>query len=196
MPTPANEQRPTNNGSIGIQPESIPADEDDGFSLDHISCKNVGGRSYWMNDTVKPQRAAVSNPPKPGTPFLQVHGNILYNVNYYSSIDTPYNEKNIYQHTVQTYLDILVKGKYPMRIFLTNRFSNSSLFRNFSDFNFSYSNSQFNQLVKDQVRKEFLSAAPSWKNIDSLQKALEANRLKLKGIEGWINNPGPCYRKW
>ncbi len=191
VPITTNQQPPTSTprpDTTRPREEENP-DNDDGFSLDHISCKNVGGKSYWITDTVPVQRIQVSNQPKPGTPFLTVHGNILYNVNYYSNIDTPYNEKNIYQHTVQTYLDILVKGKYPMRIYLTNRFSNSALFRNFSDFNFSYSNTQFNQLVKDQVRRQFLASMPSYKNIDSLQKTLDADRLKLKGLEGWINNP-------
>ena len=159
------------------------------FSLDHISCKNVSGKNLWMNLRAPKQRIALHNQPKPRTPFLQVHGNILYNVNYYSNIDTPYNEKNIYQHTVQTYLDILVKGKYPMRVYLTNRFSNSSLFRNFSDFNFSYSNNRFSQLVKDQVRQRFMASLPSYKSVDSLQHLLDSSRLKLKSVNGWIENP-------
>ena len=39
--------------------------------------------------------------------LLQVTGNILYDVNYRSRIDTPYKENNIYQHTIQTRLDFL-----------------------------------------------------------------------------------------
>jgi hypothetical protein len=159
------------------------------FSLDHVSCKNVAAKDYGINGPVQKQRIALHWQPAPRIPFLQVHGNILYNVNYYSNIDTPYNEKNIYQHTVQTYLDILVKGKYPLRIFLTNRFSNSSLFRNFSDFNFSYSNNRFSQLVKDQVRQRFLASLPSYKGVDSLQHLLDSSRLRLKSVNGWIENP-------
>ncbi|MBS1567054.1 MAG: hypothetical protein JST39_21915, partial [Bacteroidetes bacterium] len=160
-----------------------------GFSLDHNSCKNVGLKDYWMSMPVHRQLISRKQPPAQHTPFLQVHGNILYNVNYYSRIDTPYNEKNIYQHTVQTYLDILVKGKYPLRIYLTNRFSNSALFRNFSDFNFSYSNNRFNQLVKDHVRQRYLASLPFYKAADSLQHLLDTGRLKLKSLNAWVENP-------
>ena len=166
----------------------------DWYSLDHASCKNTSTKAFPAENKLPAVKHPVQPAIQPHTPFLQVHGNILYNVNYYSSIDTPYNEKNIYQHTVQTYLDILVKGKYPMRVFLTNRFSNSSLFRNFSDFNFSYSNNRFSQLVKDQVRQRFLASLPSSKILDSLQRLLDTSRLKLKSLTGWINNPALLQR--
>ncbi|HEY8898338.1 MAG TPA: hypothetical protein VIM79_26100 [Niastella sp.] len=131
-------------------------------------------------EPVKPQRI----------PFLQVHGNIMYNVNYYSNIDTPYNEQDIYQHTVQTYLDVTVKGKYPMRVYLTNRFTNSKLFRNFSDLNFNYNNTQFIQKIKTQVREKFLASLPSPKAPDSLKMELDATIQKLRLLDGWIKNPG------
>jgi hypothetical protein len=131
-------------------------------------------------EPVKPQRI----------PFLQVHGNIMYNVNYYSNIDTPYNEQDIYQHTVQTYLDVTVKGKYPMRVYLTNRFTNSKLFRNFSDLNFNYNNTQFTQKIKMQVREKFLASLPSPKVPDSLKTELDATIQKLRLLDGWIKNPG------
>jgi len=163
-------------------------------SLDRASCKGVqfipGPQEFEPVAVVRtPPPAAPPPAPKPHVPFLQVHGNVLYNLNYYSRIDTPYNENNIYQHTIQTYLDILVKGQYPMRIFLTNHFSNSALFRNYTDFNYSYSNSQFNQQVKDQVRKEFLQSLPSQKVLDSLQGLLNSNWQKLHGLDGWMKNP-------
>lgn len=131
-------------------------------------------------EPVKPQRI----------PFLQVHGNIMYNVNYYSNIDTPYNEQDIYQHTVQTYLDVTVKGKYPMRVYLTNRFTNSKLFRNFSDLNFNYNNTQFTQKIKTQVREKFLASLPTPKAPDSLKAELDATIKKLRALDGWIKNPG------
>jgi hypothetical protein len=133
-----------------------------------------------MVEPVKPKRV----------PFLQVHGNIMYNVNYYSNIDTPYNEQDIYQHTVQTYLDVTVKGKYPMRVYLTNRFTNSKLFRNFSDLNMNYNNTQFTQKVKTQVREKLLASLPSPTAPDSLQRELDATMKKLRGLDAWIKNPG------
>jgi hypothetical protein len=168
-------------------------------SLDHGSCKitffvPLPRDSSDVKPSKTPPPPASAAAPPPHTPFLQVHGNVLYNLNYYSRIDTPYNEQNIYQHTVQTWLDILVKGEYPFRIFLTNHFSNSSLFRNYSDFNFSYNNNGFLQLIKDQLRQQLLRSLPARKLQDSLQNLLNTKWQKLKALDHWQPNLDPLQR--
>jgi hypothetical protein len=163
-------------------------------SLDHTSCKEISFIPMQQDSANMPVASSApkpkpAKPAPPHIPFLQIHGNVMYNLNYYSRIDTPYNEHDIYQHTIQTWLDILVKGQYPVRIFLTNHFSNSSLFRNYSDFNFSYNNSGFNQQLRDQVRREYLQTLPSQKTLDSLQRILNSDWQKLNGLSGWVRNP-------
>jgi hypothetical protein len=165
-------------------------------SLDHGSCKIIffvplprDSADYQAPHTPAP--AAQPTAPAPRVPFLQIHGNVLYNLNYYSRIDTPYNEQNIYQHTVQTWLDILVKGEYPFRIYLTNHFSNSSLFRNYSDYNFSYNNNGFLQHIKDLLRQQLLRGLAGQRQLDSLQRALNADWQKLKGLDQWRPNVDP-----
>ena len=163
-------------------------------SLDHGSCKGVvfipkAPETEKMPVAKIPAPSAPPPAPAPHVPFLQIHGNVLYNLNYYSRIDTPYDERNIYQHTIQTWLDILVKGQYPFRIYLTNHFSNSNLFRNYSDFNFSYNNSGFNQQIREKVRREFLQSLPSTKVLDSLQRVLNNDLQKLHGLNGGMKNP-------
>ncbi len=163
-------------------------------SLDHNSCKALvflpkpadSGNYQASKTPPAPPKAA---PASPHTPFLQIHGNVLYNLNYYSRIDTPYNERNVYQHTIQTWLDVLVKGQYPFRVFLTNHFSNSKLFPNYSDFNLGYNNYGFNQQIRDELRKEYLASLPGQKQIDSLQQLLTKDWQKLKGLEGFGKNP-------
>ncbi|WP_133995028.1 porin family protein [Dinghuibacter silviterrae] len=161
------------------------------IAQDHGVCRIVIGRPIWVADTVKAPLKSDKLPPLPErkVPFLQVHGNILYDVNYYSHIDTPYNETDVYQHTIQTYLDILIKGQYPFRIYLTNHFSNSPLFHNFSDFNLSYTNTAFNQGIKDQLRQQYMNSLPGQQKIDSLENALRNDLAKLNGLHGWMNNP-------
>ena len=163
-------------------------------TLDHPSCKMVTFMPFTpdsldFHPVTPPASPRPAAPAPPHVPFLQVHGNVLYNLNYYSLIDTPYNEHNIYQHTIQTWLDVLVKGQYPFRIFLTNHFSNSPLFRNYSDFNFSYNNNGFNQLVRNELRQEYLRSLPSQKFLDSLQRVLKADLQRLNGLEGYGKNP-------
>ncbi|HVU55680.1 MAG TPA: hypothetical protein VHD83_11540 [Puia sp.] len=168
------------------------------LSLDHASCKGVifipkPGQTQTLQAVPhKPSLTPSAEPPH--VPFLQVHGNVLYNLNYYSRIDTPYSERDIYQHTIQTWLDILVKGQYPMRIYLTNHFSNSSLFRNFSDFNFSYNNNSFNQLIRDRLRNSFRQSLPSQKLLDSLQQRLNNAWKRLNDLSGWMRNPALVQR--
>ncbi|WP_205511902.1 hypothetical protein [Longitalea arenae] len=176
--------------------EPIADSEDDGptaWLLEHRGCKTVIRVPIYAYVYVPVMKEPVRmmEPAKPArTPFLQVHGNIMYNVNYYSNIDTPFNEQDIYQHTVQTYLDVTVKGQYPMRVYLTNRFTNSKQFRNFSDLNLNYNNTQFTQKIKTQVRDKFLASLPSPTAPDSLKNELEATIKKLKMLDGWIKNPG------
>ena len=181
-----------------LSPAPIPVEQPDREkfmpSLDHTSCKAISfipmpQDSANMPVTSTAPKPEPAKPAPPHVPFLQIHGNVLYNLNYYSRIDTPYNESNIYQHTIQTWLDILVKGQYPVRIFLTNHFSNSSLFRNYSDFNFSYNNGGFNQQLKEVVRREYLQTLPSEKTLDSLQRLLNSDWKKLSGLSGWVKNP-------
>lgn len=164
-------------------------------SLDHTSCKGVSFVPVTPDSgdvpvAKTPPHSPQPQPLPPHVPFLTVHGNVLYNLNYYSRIDTPYSERNIYQHTIQTWLDVMIKGQYPFRIYLTNHFSNSSLFRNYSDFNLGYNNHSFNQQVRDQLRRAYLASLPSQKLMDSLQQVVNKDLQKLKGLDNWEKNPG------
>ncbi len=111
------------------------------------------------------------------SPLLKIHGNILYDLNYRSNIDTPYAEKDVYQHTVQTYLDITVKDNYPFRVYFTTRFSNSSLFRNFSNMNFLYNAGDFNRRVKRQVQR-LLQQRPELDSLAKLTRSLADKERK------------------
>ena len=192
---PGQDTLPASKRSPGLALTDTPPDPEILIpSLDHGSCKGVvfipKAPEYEKMPVAKVQApSAPPLAPAPHVPFLQIHGNVLYNLNYYSRIDTPYAERNIYQHTIQTWLDILVKGQYPFRIYLTNHFSNSNLFRNYSDFNFSYNNNGFNQQIKEQVRREFLQSLPSTKVLDSLQRVLNNDLQKLHGLDGGMKNP-------
>lgn len=180
--------------SLARTTDTVPEPQVLFLSLDRASCKGVQfivQPGQFDRVQVEHARAAAAPPASavPRVPFLQVHGNVMYNLNYYSRIDTPFSEREIYQHTIQTWLDVLVKGQYPMRIYLTNHFSNSNLFRNFSDLNFSYNNSRFNQQIRDGLRKNFLQSLPSQKTLDSLQRKLDMKWQQLKDLSAWMRNP-------
>jgi hypothetical protein len=126
-------------------------------------------------------------------PFLTVHGNVLYNMDYRSNIDTPYAEKDVYQHTIQTYLDITVKDQYPIRLYFTNRFSNSSLFRNFADLNLQYNPNEFSNKIKQQI-KEKIKASLSVDSLRVIRKLLLQNVDLLNALQTGIKKTAQLQR--
>ncbi|MDI9363594.1 MAG: hypothetical protein QM541_01490 [Flavobacterium sp.] len=127
-------------------------------------------------------------------PFLKVHGNVLYDVSYRSSIDTPYAEQDIYQHTIQTYLDITVKDKYPMRLYLTNRFSNSNFFQNFSNINLQFNPQQFSQQIKNKLRDIALNRAATLLPLKQLDSLLGVKRNDYNQLQQWLSSPATLQR--
>jgi len=86
--------------------------------------------------------------------FLNIHGNVLYNFNYRSYIDTPFQQTGMVQHTVQTFMDGDIAGKYPFRAVFTYRGSNSPYFSNASDISVQYRQSDMLEKVKYDLRKD------------------------------------------
>lgn len=126
---------------------------------------------------------AFTLPAKKHPQLLQVKGNILYDVNYRSRIDTPYAEKNIYQHTLQTRLDFVYKEQYPFKIYTTAHFSNSPLFRNYTELNFGYKQSDFAQLLKRRIIQVAQSYILSRTNqLDSLRQLIDLQKLKITSL--------------
>lgn len=122
--------------------------------------------------------------------LLKVSGNILYDVNYRSRIDTPYNENNVYQHTVQTRLDLLYKEQYPFRLYVTTRFSNSNLFRKYTDLNFQFSQADFKRKLRQQVFDAVQSHLLSQNHLrDSLKHLLEAKKPVIAALNMQLQKP-------
>jgi hypothetical protein len=123
-------------------------------------------------------------PPTSRHPLLTVKGNILYDVNYRSRIDTPYAENNIYQHTIQARLDFVYKEQYPFKIYLTTRFSNSNLFRKYTDLSLRYLQSDFSRIVKNKV----IAAVETYilsqtRELDSLKRVIDQKKASLLSLD-------------
>lgn len=134
--------------------------------------------------------STVVNPVSERKPLLKISGNILYDVNYRSRIDTPYAEKDVYQHTIQTRIDLLYKDQYPLKLFLTSRFSNSALFRNYTDFNIRFNPSDFKRIAKQQL----MNAAKQWiarksGNLDSLYQLIESKKAAIASLRQSLQKP-------
>lgn len=123
-------------------------------------------------------------------PLLKVTGNILYDVNYRSRIDTPYAENDVYQHTLQTRLDLLYKNEYPFKIYITTRFSNSSLFRDYTDLNFQFNPSDFKRRVKQKLfdaAQQYLVSNTG--KPDSLRRLIETKKLAIASLSQSLQKP-------
>jgi hypothetical protein len=119
-----------------------------------------------------------------GPRLLSVSGNILYDVNYRSRLDTPYAENDVYQHTLQTRLNFVYKDQYPFRLYLTSHFSNSPFFRNYTDLNLGYSQTDFARMTKMRllnVVEGYLAART--KKLDSLLTLINSKRADLESLD-------------
>lgn len=122
--------------------------------------------------------------------LIKITGNILYDVNYRSRIDTPYAESNVFQHTLQTRIDGVYKDQYPFRFYLTTRFSNSDLFRKYTDLNFQYNQTDFKRMLKTKATEAIESYVNSKTDqLDSLKRIIDNERLAIAGLRQSINRP-------
>jgi len=144
--------------------------------------------AMYVTDTA---RVVKTSPPViTHTPLLKVTGNILYDVNYRSRIDTPYAEKDVYQHTLQTRLDLVYKEQYPFRLYVTTRFSNSSLFRKYTDLNFQFSQSDFKRNIKQRMLDAVQSyLASKTDKLDSVKRLMEAKKQAIASLSQSLQMP-------
>jgi hypothetical protein len=153
------------------------------------ACKNIFAL-YTPADICEPVKALpVLIPAKTERiPFIQVHGNVLYNFTYRSYIDTPFTQQDVMQHLVQTNLNFLIKGKYPLRMTLSNRSSNSPYFKNATDVNLQFNRSQ----LLDNIKADLRSKATALVHTDYLQKteALYNSKLaEVQQLQSWLSSP-------
>ena len=146
-------------------------------------------KDKWMIRKDAPKLVdVVGEPLSEQTPFLKIHGNILYNFSYRSYIDTPFAQNNLQQHLVQTNLYFVIKDRYPVQISITNRSSNSPYFKNLTDVNFNFNRKVLLDNIKNNVKTKVLGLV----NKDALLQAekLYANKQQLaQQLQAWINNP-------
>lgn len=120
--------------------------------------------------------------------FLKVHGNILYNFLYRSFIDTPFAQSDLMQHQVQTNLIFLVKNKYPVKMTITNRNSNSPYFSNYTDVNVQFNQQQLlNNLKADFIQQAIANI--NGNDILNAERNVVNLRTAYQQLQLYINNP-------
>ncbi|PWU02593.1 MAG: hypothetical protein C5B52_05060 [Bacteroidetes bacterium] len=167
-----------------------------------FSVRNICKGYSFVYPLLLPIISLKRQPLSPGTPsenhvrLLQVSGNIMYDVNYRSRVDTPFTENNIYQHTLQTRLNFLYKEKYPFRLFLTTHFSNSPWLRKYTDLNFQYIQSDFARIVKKRVSEAVEHYLRNQLGeMDSLRQLIAQYQNAIASLKQFTEGPGLIQRQ-
>jgi hypothetical protein len=172
-------------GNLGITTkDSIPPR--DSIVFIKGACKNlfidVLRFDFVLPEKITPIEPATANK----IPLVTVHGNVLYNFSYRSFIDTPFSETNLMQHLVQTNLNFLVKGKYPLRMTLSNRSSNSPYFKNATDVNVEFNQYQLLNNIKADLRNKATTLVNT-NQLTSTEQLYKNKLNKAQELQSWLN---------
>lgn len=152
----------------------------------HVPCFDY--RYVYADTTSQSQKENINNS-IPKKPFLTVHGNIYYDVFYQSNIDTPFYANDLYQHTIRTYLDIGVRGGYPLRLSFTQRFSNSPLFKNFTGIGLQFDPQNFKTEMVTRLQQFALQQLRKVNQLDSIEKALQSKLSDIASVQNRLLSP-------
>lgn len=128
----------------------------------------------------------VSAPIKP-VPLLQLHGNIAYTFDYRSQLDTPFKATNLQQHNEQIYADATLKGKYPFRVIITSRQSNSPYFKNYTDLNIQFNHQQYQQLLRQSMIADLRTKVNVEDSVRKYEAIVNKKRIEYDLIKNWLD---------
>jgi hypothetical protein len=152
------------------------------------------GNTYALiplfKDTVNRRPEVV----QPAKPFLQVHGNVMYDLYYQSGVDTPYQQKDVYQHTLTTYLDITVKDQYPVRVGFSTTRGNSAMFRNVTGLNLQYTNRDFRSMLLDKLQAYEGSRNLRLQELEKYKAQMNVKSLEIGRLRSWLSSPAQTQR--
>lgn len=154
-------------------------------------CQPLYSSYYLLSDYL---RTVPGTEPLKKAPLFKVNGNVQYDYLYQSLVDTPFAQKDYSQHTIQTNLKLVYKNELPVNIRITQRFSNSPLFRNIFDVNALFTD----RLLLDQQKQKLIDAleAKKRKQLEKLfsdefspvQQMINIKQ-RLETVTQWIQAP-------
>lgn len=141
------------------------------FEVIRVGCKNYKEIEVLKLDNSIPAEQPPAQRSSQGRnkPVFAFHGNILYNFNFRSYIDTPFSEKNISQHIIQTKINGVYKETFPFTVILTTHKSNSAYYLDGSNVSIQFrQNEMIDNFKKDILNRienvlseKFLTLTPS-----------------------------------
>jgi hypothetical protein len=122
-------------------------------------------------------------------PLLQLHGNFSYAFDYRSVLDTPFATNNLQQHHEQVYADAKLMGKYPFRVIVSSRQSNSPFFKNYTDVNVEFKQPAYRQTVKENMVAAMKARIQAQDSLGAYERQLNGERSKWLSLTRWLNDP-------
>jgi hypothetical protein len=155
----------------------------------------AGCKNYWVNTELVDDSITIPLKFVPGIykelpkqKFITVHGNVLYNFYYRSQIDTPFAESNVMQHLVQTNLNVLIKEKYPLRVIISNRSSNSAYFKNATDVNVQFNRSYLLENIKTTLKEKAISMVKT-EVLGITEQEYNTKMAEAAQLKTWLSSP-------
>lgn len=136
-----------------------------------------------------PVIAARRGAGKKRAPFLQLHGNFNYSFDYRSILDTPFATTNLQEHREQVYADATLKGKYPFRVIVSSRQSNSAFFPNYTDVNVEFKQPAYRQAIKEGMVAAMKERVQAQDSLGKYEQQLNAQRSQWLSLTRWVNDP-------
>lgn len=164
------------------------------FFASRVGCKSYKVDSITFEDPRKIDVLLLKGTARRGSkakpaPLLRLHGNIAYSFDYRSQLDTPFATNNLQQHHEEVYADATLKGKYPFRIVLDSRQTNSPFFKNYNDVNIEFKPQAFRQGVKEAMIAEMTEKTRASDSANKYQQLLNAQKSKLLALTSWLADP-------
>jgi predicted heme/steroid binding protein len=148
-------------------------------------------KQYFLFGQAQTSVTNIDHPASlPKTPLLAIHGNIRYDFLYRSYIDTPYAQRDFRQHTIQTNLQVTVRDKYPMRVNLVARTSNSPFFRNFLDANLQFDRYAYQQKYRERLLNRIRDFELNKPDLKMLEGELDKQRQRVDSLRKLLADPG------
>ena len=125
----------------------------------------------------------------PGKPFIVIkNGLVNYNYTYRSGLDTPYLESNLQQHLANISANVLVAQKFPLRVSVFERRSNSVYFRNYTDVRVEFNAPEFRRLQAERMEKYFNALIGQLLD-PNLKPGMYLQQKIISNLTGYLNSP-------
>lgn len=126
--------------------------------------------------------------------LLKITGNVQYDFLYRSFVDLPYAQHDFQQHTIRTSLNIIVDDRYPLKLNLAARLSNSPFFKNFFDAGLVFDRHTYSRNLKQKLLEKISAYHLQRPDIKSLETLLKNDIEKYSSLRQQLNDPDILQR--